>query len=78
LSRADGQSTPKWKDVEEYRLDGKHRLGHNPATETKEISQEDLEAVQAMGKTQRKTSVFKRQGGDLAILTKQHDFVAKL
>ncbi|KPI34869.1 uncharacterized protein AB675_2271 [Cyphellophora attinorum] len=77
LARADGQSTPKWKDVE-CKLDGKHRLGYNPATETKQVSQEDLEAVQATGKTQQKTSAFKRRGGDLAILTKQHDFVAKL
>lgn len=36
LCRSDGQSAPKYKDVQNLR-DGRERLGYNPAETTKEI-----------------------------------------
>jgi hypothetical protein len=36
LCRSDGQSAPKYKDVQNLR-DGRERLGYNPAQENKEI-----------------------------------------
>ena len=49
LRRADGKIIPAWEEVK-YRNDGKHRLGYNPTVETRDISQEDFEAVRARGK----------------------------
>lgn len=72
LSRANGQPVPEWNDVE-YKQDGKHRLGYNPATETKEVSQEDIEAVRATGVEHSKTGAwthFRRVGGDIAALSR--------
>lgn len=70
LCRADSNSIPKWEDVE-YKQDGKHRLGYNPVLETKDISQEDLEAVRAEGIKRRLGTVeFKRIGGDRAALAR--------
>ncbi|KAI9685609.1 MAG: hypothetical protein M1822_004467 [Bathelium mastoideum] len=72
LSRADAKAIPGWEEVE-HRQDGKHRLGYNPAVETKNISQEDFEAVRARGKGHRKTGVwtrFDRKGGDRAALSR--------
>lgn len=79
LSRVDGDKAPKWKDVH-YKQDGKHRLGYNPATETREVSQEDFEAVRASGKGKQKDNGkhFERHGGDRAILRRQHKLMAKL
>lgn len=72
LSRADAKSIPKWSDVE-HKHDGKHRLGHNPATHTKEVSQEDFENVRASGKRRERAdglNLFERSGGDRAALAK--------
>ena len=72
ISRADGKEIPKWKEVE-YRQDGKHRLGYNPASETKDISQEDFEAVRAIRKSPKQADdlvCFKRRGGDRAALAR--------
>jgi hypothetical protein len=72
LSRADKDSIPQWKEVE-HRQDGKHRLGYNPATETKEISREDFEAVRASGKASGEVKgldQFPRKGGDRAALAR--------
>ena len=72
LTRADAQKIPDWKEVE-HKQDGKHRLGYNPVTETKDISQEDFEAVRASGRTHREVderTQFKRKGGDRAALAK--------
>ena len=72
LRRADAKAIPDWEDVE-HRQDGKHRLGYNPAVETKEITQEDLEAVRGSGKRPRKPGVqtqFDRKGGDRASLSR--------
>ena len=72
LSRADANAIPEWKEVK-YRQDGKHRLGYNPAAETNEISQEDLEAVRESGKRHHKAEgwfPFNRKGGDRAALSK--------
>ncbi|KIV86036.1 hypothetical protein PV11_01677 [Exophiala sideris] len=72
LSRADSKSIPEWKDVQ-YKQDGKHRLGYNPATEDREISYEDFEAVCAVRKrnsTQKDWNHFRRKGGDRAALAR--------
>lgn len=69
LSRVGQADVPKWKDIE-YRQDGKHRLRYNPASDTKEISQEDLEAVRAIGKKHQSQVKFKKLGGDRAALAK--------
>ena len=72
LSRADGKAVPEWKDVE-FKQDGKHRLGYNPAAETRDISQEDVEAVRAIGKRHKEAGAwtqFRRKGGDIAALSK--------
>ncbi|KAI9655109.1 MAG: hypothetical protein M1821_005592 [Bathelium mastoideum] len=72
LTRAGAKAIPGWEEVE-HRQDGKHRLGYNPAVETKNISQEDFEAVRARGKGHRKTSIwtrFDRKGGDRAALSR--------
>lgn len=76
LSRADGQNPPSWKDVE-HKQDGKHRLGYNPAKETKEIYQEDFLAVRATGKDAPSTN-FKQEGGDRAVLSRQQKYMSKL
>lgn len=72
LSRADGKKIPPQEEVE-HRQDGKHRLGYNPANQTREISQEDFEAVRAE-KTSRwglsDEPRFDRKGGDRAALAK--------
>ena len=79
VSRADGQSVPRWKDVE-HRQDGRHRLGYNPAVENREIYQEEFEAVQASVKDRARTrsARFDREGGDRAILNRQQRYLAKL
>ena len=46
LCRADGRAAPEWNQVEHLR-DGRERLGHNPAIETREVSFEDWQAVRA-------------------------------
>lgn len=72
LSRADGNSVPEWKEVE-HKQDGKHRLRHNPASETKETSHEDFEAVIAEGTSNKENKSrprFKRRGGDRAALAR--------
>lgn len=72
LSRADGKAVPKWKEVE-HRPDGKHRLGYNPARETKDISRYHFEGVRAEGKRKNKANdeiQFQRKGGDRAALAK--------
>lgn len=72
LSRADEKGVPKWQEVE-HKQDGKHRLGYNPATETREVSQEDFDAVRAgpsqSGRKERWDS-FKHKGGDRAALAR--------
>ncbi|KAF2239481.1 hypothetical protein EV356DRAFT_528079 [Viridothelium virens] len=72
LSRADAKAIPRWEEVK-YRQDGKHRLGYNPAVETKDISQEDLEAVRVSSKRQKGMgdwTQFDRKGGDKAALSR--------
>ncbi len=72
MSRADAKAIPEWKEVE-HKQDGKHRLGSNPATETREVSQEDFEAVRASGKRHNEANdrtQFDRVGGDRAALAK--------
>lgn len=72
LSRADGKSIPEWKEVE-HKQDGKHRLRHNPASQTNETSQEDFEAVMAEGTSSKESNNrprFKRSGGDRAALAR--------
>jgi hypothetical protein len=72
LSRADAKAIPEWKEVE-HKQDGKHRLGYNPATETRDISQEDFEAARASGKRHKEANdltQFIRKGGDRAALAK--------
>lgn len=80
LTRADGQEVPEWKLVE-HRQDGRHRLGYNPAQETREIYQEEFEAVKATAKDQKSRSdsvMFRREGGDRAVLERQQKHMAKL
>ena len=70
LSRADARAIPEWKEVE-HKQDGKHRLKYNPARETKEISQEDFEAMRASGTRHNEayeSIQFDRKGGDRAAL----------
>ncbi len=72
LSRADAKGVPDWKDIE-HKQDGRHRLGYNPATETRDISEEDLQAVRASGQGQEGTEYqthFHRKGGYNAALAK--------
>ena len=72
LSRADAKDVPKWEEVE-HKQDGKHRLGYNPATETREISQEDFDAVRAgpsQSERMEERDSFKRKGGDRAALAR--------
>lgn len=72
LSRADSNPIPKWEEVK-HKQDGKHRLGYNPAAETKDIFWEDFEAVRAVGRTNPQSNnwvQFKRRGGDRASLAK--------
>ena len=72
LSRADAQASPAWGEVE-HKQDGKYRLGYNPASETREISQEDFEAVRASEKGTEDADdrpQFDRVGGDRAALAK--------
>lgn len=70
LSRADGESIPKWEDIK-HRQDGKHRLGYNPARESKEISRYLFEGVRAEGKNKPSDSIqFERKGGDRVALAK--------
>lgn len=72
LSRSNEKETPKWKDIE-HKQDGKHRLGHNPAKKTQEISSEDFEAVvssKAKNNKDKNESRFKRRGGDRAALAR--------
>ncbi|KIW59476.1 hypothetical protein PV05_03923 [Exophiala xenobiotica] len=72
LSRADARAVPNWKDVE-LKQEGKHRLGYNPATGYREISQEDFETVRASGKaynTGTNSIRFRRKGGNRAALSK--------
>lgn len=70
LNRADTKAIPEWKEIE-HRQDGKHRLGHNPVLEAKDIFQEDFEAVRASRKRRRTTRAeFRRKGGDRAALSK--------
>ncbi|KAL9094855.1 MAG: hypothetical protein Q9165_002804 [Trypethelium subeluteriae] len=72
LSRADAKTIVGWEEVE-YRQDGKHRLGYNPAVETKDISQEDFEAVGVSSKRQKQMggrTQFHRKGGDKAALSR--------
>jgi hypothetical protein len=78
LERSDGKSIPKWQEVK-HRQDGKYRLGHNPATETKDIHQEDFDAVKARKKSQHEPkAMFSREGGDRAVLERQQKMMAKL
>ena len=49
ISRADSKPIPSWQEVE-HKQDGKHRIGYNPAAETREISQEDFQTVKANSK----------------------------
>jgi hypothetical protein len=78
LKRSDGKSTPKWLEVK-HRQDGKYRLGYNPATDSKDIHQEDLDAVKARRKGQGKSKAFfGREGGDRAVLERQQNMMAKL
>lgn len=80
LSRSDGSDVPKWQDVE-HRQDGKHRLGYNPARETRELYQEDFQAVRANGKESKEGAIanqFSKEGGDKAVLNRQQHYLAKL
>lgn len=81
LSRSDGNDVPKWEDVE-HRQDGKHRLGYNPASETRELYREDFQAVRASGKDSKGGAIaneFKKEGGDKAVLNRQQKYLtAKL
>ena len=72
MSRADAKNVPEWKEVE-HKQDGKHRLGYNPASETREVSQEDFDGVRASGPPSGRTEKwhsFKRKGGDRAALAR--------
>ena len=65
---------PQWKEVE-HKQDGKHRLGYNPMTETKDITYEDWLAVRPSKKSAQKGSTgvekkLKRKGGDRAALAR--------
>jgi hypothetical protein len=78
LSRSDGKDVPKWQDVK-HRQDGRHRLGYNPAKETREVYQEDFEAVKASSDDKKSKSIggqFEREGGDRAVLDRQQKHVA--
>jgi hypothetical protein len=46
LCRWDGSAAPDWETVKNLR-DGRERLGHNPAVESRDISIEDWKAVKA-------------------------------
>lgn len=73
LSRSDGKGVPKWQDVK-HRQDGRHRLGYNPAKETRELYQEEFETVKAASKGNKirsSGSLFEREGGDRAVLERQ-------
>ena len=73
LCRANGQTAPTWEQVEHVR-DGRERLGHNPATGTKDISFEDWQAVKAqdnvISDSIRKRLNFPVKGGDRAALAR--------
>ena len=73
LSRADGQAAPEWEQVEHLR-DGRERLGYNPATEARDVSSEDWQAVKAMDnyvptETAKRVKLPAR-GGDRAALAR--------
>lgn len=73
LTRSDGQSAPKWQDIENTR-DGRERLGYNPAIERKAIAQEDLEAVRAKAEFTSDADLMRLRlpvkGGDRAALAR--------
>ena len=73
LSRADRKPAPHWEQNKHLR-DGKERLGHNPATEVKDISFEDWQAVKARDEfVPERTGEQLRlpvRGGDRAALAK--------
>ena len=46
LSRADRKVSPHWEQIKHLR-DGRERQGNNPATDVKDISYEDWQAVKA-------------------------------
>lgn len=77
LSRSDGKEIPKWQDVK-HRQDGRHRLGYNPAQDSRDIYQEEFECVKASSsrKGNKENGQFKREGGDRAILDRQQKGVA--
>lgn len=73
LSRSDGKEAPKWTTVKDLR-DGRERLGYNPASETRQVSQEDVEAVRAdkafTGGDDIKKLELPVKGGDRAALAR--------
>ena len=72
LKRIGSSEVPKWEDIK-HKHDGKDRLGYNPATETREIVEEDFSAVKAYldGKSDGDNSVqLKKRGGDRSMLAK--------
>lgn len=73
LCRHDQRSAPSWREVEHLR-DGRERLAHNPALETKETTFEDWQAVKApdnfvLEHTEGRLRLPKK-GGDRAALSR--------
>lgn len=73
LCRSDGQPAPEWEKIENLR-DGRERLGHNPATDIREMMYEDWVAVKARDNFISKDVVNRlrlaRRGGDRAALAR--------
>ncbi|KAF2093625.1 hypothetical protein NA57DRAFT_61331 [Rhizodiscina lignyota] len=70
LCRADGKTAPEWKMIEHLR-DGRERLGHNPAIQTRDVSFEDWMAVKA-----RDEYVPERVGEQLGLPVRGGDLAA--
>ncbi len=73
LCRSDSKPAPEWEEVK-YLRDGRERLGHNPAIESRDISMEDWQAVKARDNFVPE-SIVKRlrltaRGGDRAALAR--------
>jgi len=73
LSRSDGRPAPTWDEIVNVR-EGRERLGYNPAVEIRDISKEDLYAVQARRGDRLGQDVVRSRlrvkGGDRAALAR--------
>lgn len=67
VKRADGNEVPKWKDIE-HKQDGRDRLGHNPANETRGLRDGDFDAVKAVEGDARKLNSMRSDRAALAKL----------